>query len=243
MLNELRKSGKFLDKGPEILSEFLCFNEIMENFIRPLTALDRSEYEKLLRMSFASAEGFTAEAGTLVWTPTDDYYTVLGLWENQQLKAMMRIEWIDSEKELLIKLSENDLPKAFQYPLGYFAKAATLPSEKGRGLNTVLRYHCLKIMLNWQVTEVLGFMVEGSPRIQTMKEMGYQFFEKKSKWNGNFKSDRKVLMASLAGEEKIRSAITFIEKKFPLVLRRFPLGFSLNSVTMIAKIRYRFPWD
>ncbi len=214
-----------------------------ENVIRLLTRNDQTAYNQLLASAFSNPKNFQAREATRVWTPTDDYYPVLGLFHEGVLASMMRVEWIGSDREFLLKYDEKVMPKPIAYPLGYLAKAATLKHQEGRSFNSILRYYSFQIYLNWKVTGVIGFMVEGSPRVNIMKEMGYEFYQKKEKWNGNFQSDSPVLVGELKGEAAIRKALQYLEERFPVDLVMYKLQVDIQNLPMRGRIPFKFPWD
>jgi len=180
---------------------------------------------------------------SLVWTSTDDAYPVIGVFADEMLVATMRIEWISSLKELNFKADEKIANASFEFPLGYLAKAATEPSQFGLGMNSLLRYHSFLIMKNWGVHSILGFMVEGSPRVFSMKEMGYSFFYKKNKWEGNFKSEFPVLFVHLSVPSKLEYAITYLENKLGHMLQQSHCEFRHEDIKMKLRIPMKFPWD
>lgn len=213
-----------------------------KNFIRVLNQSDQIEYDLLVKDAFGTAVGFTAENSTLTWTPTDSYYSVLGLFHHGNLKAMMRLEWIESETEYLMKIDENKLPFSLDFPIGYLAKAATATDSKGHNFNAILRYQALKIFQTWDVSMVLGVIAEGSPREKTMRDIGYEFFKKEKKWNGNFRSDRQILLGFLLNREKISSAIDQLGQRVGNLVFKYPLQFDVREIRMVPKTRLVFPW-
>ena len=211
--------------------------------IRLVNRSHQKDYEALAKRAFGQAKGFYVRSDSLVWTPTDDAYPVIGVFAENKLLATMRIEWINSLKELNYKANEPIEDVKFDFPLGYLAKAATEPSQFGSGLNSLLRYHSFLIMKNWGVHSILGFMVEGSSRVFSMKEMGYDFFYKKNKWEGNFKSEERVLFAHLSVSKKLESAIIYLEKKLGPTLQQSQCEFRHEDIKMSLRIPMKFPWD
>ena len=193
--------------------------------IRLLNKNDADAYSELVLKSFGSAKGFMVNRNSLTWTQTDDYYPTLGVFNNNRLVSMMRLEWILTEKELVFKSQENVSFNPFTYPIGYLAKAATEPGFDGTGLNTLLRYHCFKIFECWKVHWIVGFMVHGSPRVFTMQEMGYSFYTKKNKWNGAFVSNPNVHFAYLNLAEKINVEMSHLEKKLAPIFIKYEVEF------------------
>ncbi len=213
----------------------------MSLIVRLLDRTDSKDYEALCRRSFAAAQGFTVLSSSLVWTPTDDAYPVLGAFLDGRLIASMRIEWIETLRELNFKAHETIEEGRFEFPLGYLAKASTDPQLAGAGYNSLLRYHSFLIMKYWSVHSILGFMVEGSPRVFSMKEMGYRFTFKKNRWVGNFESDSRVLFAELPVREKLDSAIQYLTVKIQPLLNSSQILFDHNSIVMKLRAPISFP--
>lgn len=211
--------------------------------IRILTKADKVKVEQLLRETFAKASGFSTDPIVSKWSVSDDYYPCFGIFAEENLLAYMRAEWISSDQELLIKIGEPENQFKFAYPIGHLAKAATHPSMQSKGLNLILRYHALRLFKYWKVSSVIGTMVEGSARIQTMRKLGYYFFSKKKKWNGIFSSDRNVLLAILDGNERISAALEQIESQHADVIAKVDVEFSLSQIPMIGRTDTKFPWD
>jgi hypothetical protein len=214
-----------------------------KSIVRLVNKDDKIQYEKLMRNSFGSAKGFNTGPEVFKWSSTDEFYPVLGLFECGELAATMRLEWISSEYEFQIKFDELQVPFVFNYPIGYIAKTATAPEFQSKGFNLILRYHALRVFDYWRVCAVTGAMVEGSPRIESMKRLGYFFFKKQKKWNGLFSSEREVMLSVLDGQGRIQSAIELIESNHSELIQKYSVHFSLSEVPMIGKTKMRFPWD
>lgn len=212
------------------------------DFIRVLNSADRESYEKLLQSAFEQPKNFTVEFSGKRWTISDDYYPVLGLFVNSELIAMMRIEWIESDREFEFKFKDQLKKRNYTWPMGYLAKAATMKGCEGKGFNSVLRYYCLKILRSWEVSGVLGVMVEGSPRIQIMKKMGYQFSPLEKAWTDTFKSEAPVLLAELIGNSEIDGAITYLEKEFSNLISQFNYLAGEFQIQRRGRVAYKFPW-
>jgi hypothetical protein len=211
--------------------------------IRLLTNRDAMVYEHLIRRSFGNAKGFTVRSPSLVWTPSDDAYPVIGVFEGKRLLSTLRFEWILTPEELEVKSEEKKSPVKFDFPLGYLAKAATDPDFANTGLNSLLRYHAFKVIQHWHVSSILGFMVEGSPRVFTMQEMGYEFFQMSKKWDGNFQSDRPVLFGHLNVAKKFDFAMKYLETKLADLLPQVSVGFQHDQIPMKTRIPITFPWQ
>ena len=64
-----------------------------------------------------------------------------------------------------------------------------------------------------------------------MKEMGYNFFYKKNKWEGNFKSESPVLFAHLSVPDKLEYAISYLEKKLAPLLQKSVCEFNHGDIS------------
>lgn len=211
--------------------------------IRILTSADKKKVEQLLKESFANPVGFTTESVVSKWSQSDDYYPSLGLFFKDRLLAYLRVEWIGSDAEFVVKVGESKVPFKFNYPIGYVAKTATHPKFQRQRLNLILRYHAFRIFDYWKVNGVAGTMVEGSPRVNTLRKLGYYFFEKEKKWSGLFKSEKKVLLALLDGPENISKAMEKIEKDFSQCFEMVDVHFNLSQVPMRGRSVMDLPWE
>jgi len=67
-------------------------------------------------------------------------------------------------------------------PVLILSRAATLSSHRSVGLNLILRYWFLRFAIHQQIRFVIGTFVSGAPRENTLRKLGYQFFENKLGW-------------------------------------------------------------
>lgn len=183
----------------------------MEKYVRLLTKSDSKKYQQLMKESLGSAEGFAVHRQSTEWTMTDDAYPLFAAFHGEDLVSVMRVESVLSQKELKFKLDEDFSVEGLSFPAMYLAKAGTSPSLKASGLNALLRYHSLKLAQAWGARFVFGVMAENSPRVFSMNEMGYVFKEKKEKWDGNFVSDQKILIACLDLQKSSAQAFAYLE--------------------------------
>ena len=143
---------------------------------------------------------------------------------------------------MLMKIDEEQSPIALEFPMGYLAKAATASDSKNMNYNTLLRYHCFQIFSFWNVRKILGAIAEGAPRQKTMENLGYAFYAKKKKWDGNFKSDRPVLVGVLDSHDKLSAAIVTLKQSLGPMIQNFPLRFDYQNVPMTGRTRLMFSW-
>jgi hypothetical protein len=152
-----------------------------------------------LRVSeYAKAGGFKVDPRVIEWNASDDESFILIVKEGERIVATMRAELADNveivEKKLECPWSFGEL----RFPVLLLSKAATDSTVRGKGLNTVLRYWSFRLAQHWGVGHLVGTFVEGSPRINAMREMGYEFFRNELGWfRLDYKSERPVLVAKL----------------------------------------------
>ncbi len=154
--------------------------------IKRILFVDRKRKDDIdaLRMqAYTKASGFAVDLTTLKWKSSDDESFVMAAEANGQLIATMRGEVIADISLLEQKLEcPWDYPLELEMPILLLSRAATLSSYRYVGLNLILRYWFLRFAITHHINFVLGTFVSGSPRENTLREMGYQFFDNKLGW-------------------------------------------------------------
>lgn len=178
-----------------------------------LTVVDGAHAEAinaLRRAEYGDAPGFKVDAPGILWNRSDDQCTVLAAFDGGELISTMRIELVDNQ-ELVERKMECpwSFPVALRYPVMILSKAATRKSHRAAGLNALMRFWALRFGCEWQVKQVIGTFVSGSPREKSMRQMGYQFFVNEQGWfKGDYHSENPVLVALLDletdGEQAVR---------------------------------------
>ncbi len=166
-----------------------------------VSLVDRSSAEAINRLrtvEYGRAGGFRVDPKVIEWNASDDESFILVVREGEQILATMRAELADNidivEKKLECPWSFGEL----DFPVLLLSKAATDSTIRRKGLNTVLRYWAFRLAQHWHVSHVVGTFVEGSPRINAMGEMGYEFFKNELGWfRLDYQSERPVLVAKL----------------------------------------------
>ncbi len=175
------------------------------------------EIDTLRMQEYGAANGYSVDLETLRWKTSDDESFVMVAKEGDVVISTMRGEIINDQTVLEKKLEcpwKFDTP--LQLPLLLLSRAATLKSEQASGLNLVLRYWFLKFAEHHEIPLVVGTFVEGSPRQNTLLEMGYRFFENTLGWQqSTYRSLRPVIVAVL-DLSKLKAAA------LPYCLRRRP---------------------
>lgn len=173
------------------------------------------EIETLRRQEYANASGYTLDLNTLGWSLSDSQSFVMVAKDGDKIISTMRGEII-SEKNLMEKKLECpwDFPKDLQLPAILLSRAATAKSHQSQGLNLILRYHFLKMAQHYQIPMVIGTFVSGSPRQNTMLDMGYEFFENTLGWQqSTYRSHRPVIVAVLDMKANGERALNYCLKK------------------------------
>lgn len=154
----------------------------------------------------------------------------------------MRGEWVLSLSELQFKL-EGKFPQAEpQFPSVFLTKAGTLPHLKKRGFNLILRYHFFKMAEFWNARYMFGTMVEGSPRVQSLIDMGYEFIKCEQKWNKMFVSTSDPMMACLDLQINSSKAYDYISTKVGLELSQCKMTFDYKNIKIDSKLPFQVPW-
>ncbi len=192
---------------------------------------DKEQFEQLLKQSFGHAVGFSAHPNSLLWpVGTDERFPQLGLFHDGQLISTTRLEWVHTLERLNFKLHANyQLPNP-SFPVACTSKAATRTNLKGQGLNSILRYFCIQQSLVWKVPYLISTMVEGSPRIFSMREMGYDFELNPIRWTGAYSSDKQAFIASLDLVRNGSHALAYLEKNLGAQIKSYEIQYDPQSV-------------
>lgn len=208
-----------------------------EKSIQILKRSHAEQYTFVQSASLTKAKGFVARPETYQWFPEHEIYPTLGAFHGDQLISVMRLEWILSWSELNAKMHSNFSHPNFKFPAAYLTKGGTLPEFMSLGLNSLLRYHALKISLHWQVEYIFGTMIKGSPRVESMKQMGYEFTVNPIKWKGYYRSDENALIAHLNLREKGLQALTYLEDKYIQLLIDYKPKFNPYDIKIKTPFR------
>lgn len=194
---------------------------------RCIMVLDASHIDAVnaLRMSeYSSAQGFKVDAPGILWNKSDDQSTILGVYEGQDLIATLRLELI---QDLSLVERKMECPWSFpvdlRFPVLVLSKMATARVHRKRGLSLLLRYHALKVAMDWGALQALGTFTKGSPRENSMGEMGYEFHENTQGWHaGDYKSTDPVLVAILDLQANGAQALDVCRARSSAVFDDFP---------------------
>jgi hypothetical protein len=177
---------------------------------------NKTEIENLRQQEYAQAKGYSLDLNTLRWSSSDSQSFVMAARDRHETVATMRGEIITDQTLLEKKLEcPWDFPIDLKLPVLLLSRAATLKSHQSQGLNLILRYWFLKLAVHHKIPMVIGTFVTGSPRQNTLQEMGYQFFENTLGWQqSTYRSHRPVIVAALDMEKNGQQAFDYCIKKF-----------------------------
>ncbi len=183
----------------------------------------KAQIDHLRMQEYAKASGFAVDLSTLKWRESDDDSFVMAAESNGELISTMRGEIISDQLMLEKKLEcPWDFPLDIQFPVLLLSRAATLSSHRSLGLNLVLRYWFLKFAEHHKLPFVIGTFVKGSPRENTLSEMGFQFFENTLGWQqSTYRSLRPVNVVALDMQTHSKQAMHVCEQKVPEAIEAY----------------------
>jgi hypothetical protein len=188
------------------------------------------QYEDLQSLCLGQVKNFRAKPEAARWYPFMSQSPALGVFHDEDLVSVMRLEWLRDERELNAQLnSQIEIPN-IEFPVAHLAKGATLPQFEKMGFNSLLRYHCLLICLHRSIKYLLGTMIKGSPRVQTMQKMGYKFIENPTPWRGYYESDQLALIGILDLARDGQMALQFLQQTIPKLIEDYKPEFRLEGL-------------
>jgi predicted N-acetyltransferase YhbS len=157
----------------------------MRNCVGLAGTADREAVNALRLETYSVAREFRLlRPDLLAWETRDPSCIVLGGWDDDaQLVATIqcRVAGSVAHAESIIGVSVEMPPSCF--PGVVMGRAATAPGLTGRGLNSVLRWHCLTAARDAGFRSVLGLAYQGAPRMRTMEAMGYRQVQPARVWD------------------------------------------------------------
>jgi hypothetical protein len=216
---------------------------VMRKELSVLGNKDASEASQVWEYSFATARGFSASKQASRWLPADNFYPVLGLRHDGKLVSVMRVEWVLNFKELAYKIKDCPQELEVEYPAVYLTKAGTVPECREMGLNLTLRYFSFLLAERWGASYMLGTMVEGSPRIRSMVEMGYEFQKLPNNWKGLYQSEMSPLVAVLDLKKNREKAFQYLADKTSNYRQDLHLSTDISQIEIQNNnMGIRWPW-
>jgi hypothetical protein len=185
-------------------------------------------YEKLVLESYSRAKGFKIHPTAALWSIEDEVFFPLGVFNsNQEILACMRLEYLLSKEQIDLRLHSKISAESFKSPSVYLAKGATQQGLQGQGFNALLRLFCIAVAKEWKAIDMYGTMVEHSPRIETMKKLGYEFSPCDQEWSHQYKSSAKTLYAKMNMKDHAATAISILTGELQSLLQKTRLSSDL----------------
>ena len=193
----------------------------------------------LLRtQAYAKASGFTVDLTTLNWKQSDNDSFVIAAENNGNLVSTMRGEVIDQLSLLEMKLEcPWNFPLTLDMPVLLLSRAATLASHQSIGLNLVLRYWFLRFAIAHQINFVIGTFVSGSPRENTLRAMGYQFFENNLGWQqSTYRSLNPVTVVTLNLKTHAEQALRYCLDRVPDGIKEYGFNEEFPELRIVSSL-------
>jgi len=198
----------------------------------------KEEVDRLRMQEYAKATGFAVDLTTLKWKPSDDESHVMIARRDGRLVSTMRGEVIDNLVLLERKLEcPWNFPVSLDLPVLLLSRAATCSSQRASGLNLVLRYWFLRLALEKGVRFVIGTFVTGSPRENSLREMGYQFFSNPLGWQqSTYRSLREVKVVVLDMKSHGEQALRYCEARAAEAIAEYGLVENFPEIRLVRSI-------
>jgi hypothetical protein len=183
--------------------------------VRYLNEFDLNNYISLLKENYLFNEHFQVKV-ELFQIPNVSLKNVLGVFENNELVATMKLEYATNEI-LLQKMLCTDLKFDFlKFPIAILSRGATTKSRRNQGYNSLLRYYFIKSLLQQNITFLFGTMIKDTPRVHLLRKLGYTIIENNRKWSGYFNSDLTALICYLDLKKDGTAALDELRKTIPI---------------------------
>lgn len=133
------------------------------------------EIASLRRLEFMRSQSFTLVDESVDWSAGDDDAVVLAAFDAfDRAIASMRAHIFSSMAEAEAVLAAPFAHADLTFPAIGLSRAATLREYQSAGLNSALRFYFLHFARTWGIRYVLGAVYVGSPRVNLMREVGYE---------------------------------------------------------------------
>lgn len=202
--------------------------------VRFLSSDDKEELFQLRKNAYAQAKGFALDLERLRWNTSDDQSYILGIFQDQQLISTMRAEVIEQKTVLEKKLEcPWNFPVNIDGPVLLLSRAATEKAYSNKGLNLLQRGIFLEMAKAYQLSHLVGTFVPNSPREETLRKMGYQFFSNSMGWQeSHYHSFGSVYVVCLNLDYSYEKAAAFIQEQLPTELYSLIANFKFNERTL-----------
>lgn len=210
----------------------------MKNRVLFVDKQRENEINTLRMQAYAKASQFSVDLSTLKWKTSDDESFILAVETNGQLVSTMRGEVISEISLLETKLEcAWNFPLKIDMPILLLSRAATLSSHRSVGLNLILRYWFIQFAITHHIKFVIGTFVSGSPRENTLREMGYQFFENKLGWqNSTYRSILPITVVVLDLRTQGEKALRFCLDRLPNEINEYAFDGEFPDLQIVKNL-------
>jgi hypothetical protein len=161
---------------------------------------DRAGVEAVRRAAYRKAREFSwNDEALLQWGDADDAATVLAGWDVQgNVLSTVRCSVLPTlaQAEAFLEYSLADVDIAA--PALVLSRAATTPEAARQGLNSLLRYAYLHGAAACEpIASVMTIVYDGGPRLNAMREAGYDFCVPRANWDTEAVTHTQALLASM----------------------------------------------
>ena len=145
--------------------------------IRYATPADSDRITEFRITQFKTAKEFELINPSLLALQRGHIYLIE---QDDQIISTMQIE-TSTDKEHFQKISTAHIPDPFDdFDTAYLSKGATIKEYRNSGLNSYLRrLTLLNAINNASIESLTGFAYENAPRLNLLKDLGYEFIETK----------------------------------------------------------------
>ena len=111
----------------------------------------------------------------------------------------------------IIKLENTKIPY-IDFPAINIGKSVTKTEFQNTGINSIMRLQVFNILLYSKFQAITGIVYDNAPRVQTMRQLGYEFHEIQKKKGTNLEIFEKRYLVYLS-KEKLNHAIVLLENR------------------------------
>ncbi len=189
----------------------LSFSFLDLRFQDEIVQLRHSEYRRCY--------GNHVDLSGLNWNNADKNSIHLGIRDlkDDLLIAYLRLSGFRSNS----KLENTTLfttPENINLPVALLTRAANRKNYESFGLHSILRCRALEVCLKNNVKTVLGTLEISANRFEPLKKLGYSILSTKNDWGNQsyIRSGKGVALIGLESSEKIKEAVSKLQKKYEL---------------------------
>jgi hypothetical protein len=196
---------------------------------------DKEALFELRAQAYKKNYNENVDLSALKWSPWDQRFINLGVFENNSLVSLLRIahvkELTDYKKIMLCELDSAKI----ELPVVILSRAATHDGKESQGLHSLLRLHALRLAKLSGVKWVTGTFQKDAKRIAQLESMGYELTTNPTAWSSFLKSNGPTYIATLNLETSFAKAENRLLMTAESLIEKYPARYE-NSV-LIERMR------